>query len=372
VNGDPDEDGRTILATRTTVEPTSMDNPSAVQNVTQGIGSLKLDEAAPSGTHASHNADPHTGSQNHISNGDQHAVPGTPLIDVNIVEWSYIDPQGNIQGPFAGSLMQTWHEAGYFTPDLRMKRIKHDAGWTTVGDMLASAPPDTPVFLLPPPPPQPVIPPGLQNLGGGLGHAGGAGAYTGGVGVPQEASRFRQTTLEPQPSAPASALPYQPIARGGRNVALETFSGMGGPGVNIGSGMGMGIAGAGMHTPSESPASSFTGGRFGNGSPDPMAFGGRARVFGGPQDPMMGSSPARYPHMGGFVDAGAFPGGAIGMRRSTFDGQHGMGMGGGGGWGAPGDHSHTASPVIGSGFGGINGSSKDSMLECYSSMLTYV
>lgn len=39
--------------------------------------------------------------------------------------WYYIDPQGNTQGPFDDMQMQQWHENGYFTPDLKMKRGDH-------------------------------------------------------------------------------------------------------------------------------------------------------------------------------------------------------------------------------------------------------
>lgn len=37
--------------------------------------------------------------------------------------WTYRDPMGTVQGPFTPKEMQQWHEAGYFAPDLPIKRF---------------------------------------------------------------------------------------------------------------------------------------------------------------------------------------------------------------------------------------------------------
>jgi hypothetical protein len=49
------------------------------------------------------------------------------------------DPAGNTQGPFEASVMQQWHDVGFFTLDLRMKRTVMDREWTTVEEMMRRA-----------------------------------------------------------------------------------------------------------------------------------------------------------------------------------------------------------------------------------------
>ncbi|KIJ45088.1 hypothetical protein M422DRAFT_29937 [Sphaerobolus stellatus SS14] len=55
------------------------------------------------------------------------------------INWSYMDPKGNVQGPFSASVMQKWYEEGYFSPDLLMKRTHIDADWTPVGELSVRA-----------------------------------------------------------------------------------------------------------------------------------------------------------------------------------------------------------------------------------------
>ncbi|KAG6885523.1 hypothetical protein C0993_000519 [Termitomyces sp. T159_Od127] len=144
-------------------------------------------------------------------------------VDLAAVEWSYKDPSGQVQGPFNAELMQKWFDDGYFTGDLPMKRTYLDTQWFTV-DELVKRHGGNKIFVTPP---VPTIPPGLpvhrdiQNLG--------------------------------QDPLPFNG-PYQPAPiRNLRSTTLDSF------GSNA----------------SDSPSSSFGGGRFGNGSPDPNAFGGR-------------------------------------------------------------------------------------------------
>lgn len=48
------------------------------------------------------------------------AVP--PELCVPAVEWFYLDPEGNCQGPFTSNDMSDWFESGYFTPTLPVRR----------------------------------------------------------------------------------------------------------------------------------------------------------------------------------------------------------------------------------------------------------
>lgn len=123
--------------------------------------------------------------------------------------------------------MQKWHDEGYFSPELLVRRTPLDNDWTTVRDLVQRAAGQK-VFLSPIGPP--VQPPGLAE---------------------------RRTESPMQQHEPFGySAPHQPIPqRTLRTSALENYYG----GSN----------------PSDSPASSFGAGRFGSGSPDPAAFGGR-------------------------------------------------------------------------------------------------
>ncbi|KAF5377312.1 hypothetical protein D9615_006351 [Tricholomella constricta] len=154
------------------------------------------------------------------------SVTGTP--DLASIEWSYKDPSGQIQGPFNAELMQKWFDDGYFTGDLPMKRTHLDTQWVTV-DELVKRHGGTKIFVTPP---LPVVPPGLTH---------------------------RDSQNLPSQDPLLFNGPYQPAPL--RNLRSSTLDSFG-------------------SNPSDSPSSSFGAGRFGNGSPDPNAFGGRGAYFG--------------------------------------------------------------------------------------------
>ncbi|KAF7320163.1 GYF domain-containing protein [Mycena kentingensis (nom. inval.)] len=171
------------------------------------------------------------------------------------VEWSYLDPQGQLQGPFRADLMQKWFDEGYFTPELLMKRTHTDPDWVAVKDLgqIALRLGVTRLFFTPF---QPAAPPGIS----------------------------RTTNDTPgQPFAEPSAFnaPLQPApVRTLRSSTLDAFS-----------------------ANSDSPSSSFGTGRFGNGSPDSNS------AFGGPTSSQYSAdSGARY----GAHEASS------GLRRAAF------------------------------------------------------
>ena len=55
----------------------------------------------------------------------QGATPSGFVIPADAI-WSYLDPKGNIQGPFRTSQMRNWHERHYFTDALPM-RVENSA-----------------------------------------------------------------------------------------------------------------------------------------------------------------------------------------------------------------------------------------------------
>ncbi|KZT67669.1 hypothetical protein DAEQUDRAFT_385710 [Daedalea quercina L-15889] len=198
----------------------------AVDNVNDGVASLNL------------------GGRERETNPDSPGTeqPGAPpvskppgLTDVSSVEWSYLDPQGNIQGPFRADIMQRWHNEGYFNPDLLMKRTHLDTEWTSVGEMVRRAGAN-PIFLT-------------------------SGVTT---SAPPGLSRWPDVLVD-GPSLDRNS-PLQPIPTvSRRGSTLDSY-------LHNGS------------SASASPSSSFGGSRYQNGSPDLSSFDGRpgTNLFGEP------------------------------------------------------------------------------------------
>ncbi|KAF7340057.1 GYF domain-containing protein [Mycena venus] len=160
-------------------------------------------------------------------------APPPGIRDLASVQWSYLDPQGQLQGPFRADLMQKWFDDGYFTADLLMKRTHVDVDWVAVGELaeIARRSGSDKLFLAPPVPPGP---PGLSRPTDlpGQSHV-----------APGEQNAF---------SSPLQPAPVRTL----RSSTLDAY------------------AGGSNH--SDSPSSSFGAGRFGSGSPDSHGFGGRA------------------------------------------------------------------------------------------------
>ncbi|TFK30716.1 hypothetical protein FA15DRAFT_608163 [Coprinopsis marcescibilis] len=158
----------------------------------------------------------------------------TDTQDLSIIEWSYKDPMGNIQGPFPAKYMQKWYDDGYFTLDLPMKRTHLDAEWMTLDELIKRATIVDKIFLCT-----------LLSVNGappGLARRNGSPSQ---VGTGQGDNAFSN--------------PYQPTAHPLLNPTLDSLNGS---------------------NPSDSPASNL--GHFGTSSPDPLAFGNRANLgYGG-------------------------------------------------------------------------------------------
>ncbi|KAJ7102390.1 hypothetical protein B0H15DRAFT_814411 [Mycena belliarum] len=195
----------------------------------------KTDEAASYSPHLKNGADLKATA---VANG-----PSPGMVDLPSVQWSYLDPQGQLQGPFRADLMQKWYDDGYFTADLLMKRTHVDINWVAVGDLaeLARLSGSEKLFLAPP---IPSGPPGLSRPPDLAGQS-------------FNASGEQNTYTAPLQPAPVRSL---------RSSTLDSY------------------VGGSSH--SDSPSSSFGAGRFGNGSPDPNGFGGRANQYS--TDPAIG------------------------------------------------------------------------------------
>ena len=68
-----------------------------------------------------------------------------------VIRWEYIDPQGEVQGPFANDEMDQWYKAGFFPPDLLLRCINQPASsFRPLSDISEGNPFEH--FLSPPPP----------------------------------------------------------------------------------------------------------------------------------------------------------------------------------------------------------------------------
>ncbi|KAF7798585.1 hypothetical protein EIP86_009807 [Pleurotus ostreatoroseus] len=172
------------------------------------------------------------------------AGPPPGLVDVNTIEWQYLDPQGHIQGPFPSTTMQKWYDEGYFTPNLLMRRTNIDKDWVPVGDLLQIAA-STRIFLTP-------------------------------LNIPLTSGLPRRDPLLDGPSNGFGS-PFQPVPN--RSVLDAYHNGAVAP---------------------ESPASGFTG-RFSNESPEPSLYGNRigGHLF---NDSALGSRLAPFPGLSHGVD----------------------------------------------------------------------
>jgi PERQ amino acid-rich with GYF domain-containing protein len=64
------------------------------------------------------------------------------------MRWVYLDPQGQVQGPFAGLEMHDWYKAQFFTPDLSVKKLE-DAEFEPLGQLIRRIGNSREPFLVP-------------------------------------------------------------------------------------------------------------------------------------------------------------------------------------------------------------------------------
>ncbi|KAL0944785.1 GYF domain-containing protein mpd2 [Colletotrichum truncatum] len=64
------------------------------------------------------------------------------------MRWVYLDPQGQVQGPFSGLEMNDWYKANFFTPDLRVKKVE-DPDFEPLGQLIRRIGNSREPFLVP-------------------------------------------------------------------------------------------------------------------------------------------------------------------------------------------------------------------------------
>lgn len=68
-----------------------------------------------------------------ISLSSTSSPPAPPAVECQ--EWVYLDPRGNLQGPFTNQQMQAWFANGYFKSDLMLRRAD-ETQFTNLGKKL--------------------------------------------------------------------------------------------------------------------------------------------------------------------------------------------------------------------------------------------
>lgn len=69
--------------------------------------------------------------------------------EIEVSNWYYRDPQGNIQGPFNGFYMHEWYKAGFFPPELSVKR-ENEINFESLISLIMRLGDDDRPFLSPP------------------------------------------------------------------------------------------------------------------------------------------------------------------------------------------------------------------------------
>lgn len=64
------------------------------------------------------------------------------------MRWVYLDPQGQVQGPFTGLEMNDWYKANFFSPDLRVKKVE-DREFEPLGQLIRRIGNSREPFLVP-------------------------------------------------------------------------------------------------------------------------------------------------------------------------------------------------------------------------------
>jgi PERQ amino acid-rich with GYF domain-containing protein len=220
-----------------------------------------------------------------LANSTPVTAASQPVTNPASIEWTYLDPQGHVQGktqplpnqivsnqllflgPFRAEVMQKWYEEGYFVIDLLMRRVNLDEVWTPVGELAQRAGGERVFFFNFD---APAVPPGL--------------------------SRHRESSRDPvqrQRETNGYNAPYQPVpTRSVHPSTLDSYFASSSPASN-------------------SPSSSFGAGQFGNNSPDPASFGGLV------VSPMSSTDPPIGPRSGNVADP-AF----VGVRRTGYADAH--------------------------------------------------
>ena len=86
-----------------------------------------------------------------VSSGISSQIPATQqrqMVMPDRMRWIYRDPQGNTQGPWSGLEMHDWYKAGFFSPELQVKKLE-DADYEPLAQLIRRIGNSREPFLVP-------------------------------------------------------------------------------------------------------------------------------------------------------------------------------------------------------------------------------
>ncbi|SCV72323.1 BQ2448_3860 [Microbotryum intermedium] len=210
-NNAPDSQSQSAESIEQASSPSQVTDADLTQHATNILGSLALDsdpidDAFPSQTPATTNAtSAANGFDSMASTQTSSNPPGFAPIQPNggqDLSWQYRDPTGQIQGPFTPSMMVDWHKQGFFSLDLRVKRVG-ELDFETIESVVRRSGDRETFFLTAPLQPITALPPPIS-------HAANGGAWPLGQASPGLGSQHAFGAASPfyEPfGVPASASP---------------------------------------------------------------------------------------------------------------------------------------------------------------------
>ncbi|RKF74064.1 putative gyf domain-containing protein [Golovinomyces cichoracearum] len=90
----------------------------------------------------------HTLASDSVTNQHLPTTQQRMMVMPDRMRWLYLDPQGQVQGPFSGLEMHDWYKASFFTPDLSVKKIE-DGDFEPLGQLIRRIGNSREPFLVP-------------------------------------------------------------------------------------------------------------------------------------------------------------------------------------------------------------------------------
>ncbi|KAI1420031.1 hypothetical protein F5Y12DRAFT_165925 [Xylaria sp. FL1777] len=89
-----------------------------------------------------------TPSYSAVQSSEPPSAQARTMVMPDRMRWTYLDPQGSVQGPFTGLEMNDWYKANFFTPDLRVKKVE-DVEFEPLGQLIRRIGNSREPFLVP-------------------------------------------------------------------------------------------------------------------------------------------------------------------------------------------------------------------------------
>ncbi|KAI3319503.1 hypothetical protein HD806DRAFT_261638 [Xylariaceae sp. AK1471] len=89
-----------------------------------------------------------TSNYSAVQSSEPPSAQARTMVMPDRMRWTYLDPQGSVQGPFTGLEMNDWYKANFFTPDLRVKKVE-DIEFEPLGQLIRRIGNSREPFLVP-------------------------------------------------------------------------------------------------------------------------------------------------------------------------------------------------------------------------------